>query len=108
MDAAKAKSLGYSLQQEHGKVCKCSYKNEDGTPIVVWKNVQSLSRFLQDAETRYAPIEFEALGVAWAVKKCRYFLAGLPHFLVLCNHHMLIPILNYYSIDQIENPQVQR
>ena len=40
---------------------------------MVWKNVQFGCRLLQDAEIRYAPIEFEALGVAWAVKSADTF-----------------------------------
>ena len=98
-DAAKTKGLGYSLQQQHGNGCKCKCSFTDGESSTAWKNVQCGLQFLQDCETRYAPIEFEALGVAWAVKQCRYFLAGMPTFLILCNHKTLIPILNDYPID---------
>ena len=36
------------------------------------------------------------------------FLAGLPHFRVITDHHPLIPILNSHRLDEIENPQLQR
>ena len=45
----------------------------------------------------------------WAITKCKIFLAGLPHFTVLTDHHPLVPILNnYYRLDEIENPRLQR
>ena len=101
-DGSKLKGLGYSLQQEHGSSCKCK------CPGVIWKNVQCGSRFLSETESRYAPIEFEALSVAWAVRKCHYFLAGLPEFLIRNDHRTLIPILNSYTLNDIENPRVRR
>ena len=101
-DGSKLKGLGYTLFQEHGKSCACK------CPEVVWKSIQCGSRFLTETEGRYAPIEFEALGVTWAVKKCHYFLAGLPEFLIRNDHRTLIPILNNYSLNDIENPRVRR
>ena len=59
-------------------------------------------------ESRYAPIEFEALGVAWGVDKCRYFLTGLPEFIIRNDHRTLIPILNNKSLNEIDNPRLQR
>ena len=59
---------------------------------------------MSDAESRYA----ELLAVAWAIMKCRLFLAGLPHFRVITNHHPLVPILNTHCLDEIENPRLQR
>ena len=101
-DGSKLKGLGYSLQQEHGRNCKCK------CPEICWMNVQCGSRHLSETESRYAPIEFEALGVAWAVRKCHYFLAGMPEFLIRNDHRTLIPILNNYSLNDIENPRVRR
>ena len=73
-----------------------------------WKSVHCGSGFLTETESRYAPIEIEALGVAWAVKKCHYFLAGLSEFLIRNDHRTLIPILNTYALNEIENPRVLR
>ena len=66
------------------------------------------SRFLMDAESRYATIELELLAVAWAVLKCRIYLAGLQHFQVFTDHHPLIPIPNSHRLEEIENPRLQR
>ena len=90
---ASWQGLGYILQQLHGDT---------------WSLVQAGSRFLSDAESHYAIIELELLAVAWAVNKCRVFLAGLQHFSVITDHNPLIPILNHRRLDEIENPRLQR
>ena len=88
--------LGFLLMQK-------SQQNESE-----WKLVQAGSRFLTDAETRYAVIELECLAVTWAIKKCHIFLAGIDHFTVITDHNPLIPILNTHRLDEIENPRLQR
>ena len=90
---ASRQGLGFVLQQRSGEV---------------WVLVQAGSRFLSDAESRYAIIELEMLAISWAVSKCRLFLAGLPHFKVVTDHHPLIPILNTHRLDEVENPRLQR
>ena len=72
-----------------------------------WILIQAGSRFLSDAETRYAIIELEMLAVSWAILKCRLFLAGLQHFVVVTNHNPLLSILNTRQLDEIENPWLQ-
>ena len=70
--------------------------------------MQAGPRFLSDAESRYAIIELELLAVTWAIHKCDLFLAGLPHFTVVTDHHPLISILNNHRLDEIVNPRLQR
>ena len=63
------KGVGYFLLQKH---CRCA----SGLPSCCpdgWKVTLAGSRFLQDAEKRYAPIEGEALAVAWALEQTSYF-----------------------------------
>ena len=94
VDASRLNGLGLALTQTQ----------EDGT----CRLVQAASRFLTPKELRYDMIEIEALGAAWAVKKCHIFLHGLPHFDLIVDHKPLIPIFNQYRIDEIENPRLQR
>ena len=89
---ASRQGLGFVLQQKTGDK---------------WTLVQAGSRFLSDAETRYAIIELEMLAVCWAIMKCRVFLAGLQHFDVATDHNPLIPILNTRRLDEVENPRLQ-
>ena len=72
-----------------------------------WALIQAGSRFLCDTESWYAIIELELLAVSWAITKCKLFLAGLPHFTVITDHHPLLPILNSHQLDEIENPCLQ-
>ena len=90
---ASRQGIGFILQQKSGDS---------------WSLIQAGSRFLSDAESRYAIIELELLAVTWAITKCHLFLAGLPHFLVITDHHPLVPILNNHRLDEIENPRLQR
>jgi transposase InsO family protein len=93
-DASRLKGLGFVLRQLH----------PDGR----WRLVQCGSRFITDTESRYAIIELEMLGVVWAVKKLRVFLQGLPEFEIKVDHRPLVPILNSYTLDQVENLRLQR
>ena len=93
-DASRLKGFGFVLRQQQ----------DDGA----WRVVQAGSRFLTPAESRYATIELEATAIAWALKKCRLFLSGLPGFQVITDHKPLIPILNSKTLDEIENPRLQR
>ena len=72
-----------------------------------WTLIQAGSRFLSDAETRYAVIELKMLAVSWAITKCRLFLTGLQHFHIVTDHNPLLSILNTRRLDEIENPRLQ-
>ena len=85
---ASRQGLGYILQQQHGDN---------------WSLIQAGFRFLLAAKSHYAIIELELLVVAWAIKKCNVFLAGLQHFSVITDHNPLVPILNSRRLDEIEN-----
>jgi hypothetical protein len=94
VDAPRLRGLGFTLRQQ----------NADGS----WNVVQAGSRFLSDAESRYAMIELECLAAAWAMRKCRQFLEGLPCFQLLTDHRPLIRILNDYHLDKLNNPRILR
>ena len=93
-DASRLRGLGFILKQQQ----------TDGQ----WRMVQSGSRFIDPTESRYAMIELECLGAAWAMKKCKSFLEGLPMFEVVLDHRPLIPILNDYTLDQLDNQRLLR
>ena len=90
---ASRQGLGFILQQ----------RSKDGT----WTLIQAGSRFLSDAESRYATIELEMLAVCLATLKCKIFLSGLQHFTVITDHNPLLPILNSYRLDEVENPRLR-
>ena len=65
------------------------------------------SRFLHDAETRYASIEGEALAVAYALNQCKYFVLGCPDLTIVTDHLPLLSILNDRSLADIGNRRLQ-
>jgi transposase InsO family protein len=91
-DASRLNGLGFILKQL-----------VDGQ----WKVVQAGSRFLAPAETRYAMIELELLAIAWAAKKTAAFIEGIK-FELYIDHKPLVPILEHYSLAEIENKRLQR
>ena len=58
-------------------------------------------------ESRYAMIRLECLAASWAMQKYHVYLAGISFTLVV-DHQPLVPIFNGYSLDQVENPRLQR
>jgi hypothetical protein len=96
VDASRLKGLGFVLKQ----------LNQQGN----WETVQAGSRFLSEAETRYAMIELELLAIVWACQKCRMFVEGLPksRFMIWTDHQPLIPIVSKYTLPQITNRRLQR
>ena len=95
-DASRLFGLGFVLKQE--------------VEPDVWRTVQAGSRFLSPAETRYAMIELEMLAIAWAAKKCAMFIEGMPksRLEIWTDHQPLVPILERYSLPEIENKRLQR
>jgi len=59
------KGLGYALIQYNDKKVQL---------------IECGSRSLTAPGSNYATIELECLTIAWAVDKCKYFLAGNPKF----------------------------
>jgi hypothetical protein len=92
-DASRKKGFGYALLQ----------KQKDS-----WRLIQCGSRFLTDTKTRYAMVKLDSLAIVWATKKCRMYLAGLPTYTVVTYHRPLLPILNNYTLDRVENIRLVR
>ena len=92
-DASRLNGLGYALFQEH-----------DGKLFVI----QCGSRYLNDAESRYAAVELELLAIVYAVQKCKIYLIGNSNFTVVVDHRPLLSILDRKRMDEIENSRLQR
>ena len=91
--------IGFCLLQ---KYCKCTVKTpsccKDG-----WKLCLVGSRFTNPAESRYAPIEEEALAVAYALHQTRYYVVGCDDLIVATDHKPLLRILDDRSLTEIDN-----
>jgi hypothetical protein len=53
-------------------------------------------------------IELECLAASWGMKQSRQFLEGLPNFELVTDHRPLVPILNDYALDKLDNPRLLR
>ena len=62
-----------------------------------WKTTLVGSRFTSGAESRYAPVEGEALAVADALEKARFFVLGCNDLTVVVDHKPLMKILGERS-----------
>ena len=81
--------MGFALLQ---KACKC----EDLTPKCCkdgWQITYAGSRFTTSAESRYHPVEGEALSAAWALHKTRHFTLGCQKLILAVDHKPLLKIL---------------
>ena len=95
--------VGFTLSQKH---CKCPGPANPNCGEGHWKLVYVGSRFLKEAETRYAPIEGEALAVAYALEKCKMFVLGCPDLIIATDHQPLLNILNDRALETIHNPRL--
>ena len=98
------KGIGYFLFQQH---CQCASQLPDCCPDG-WRITLAGSRFLQSAEERYAPIEGEALAVAWGLEQTRFFTQGCDNLLVVTDHKPLVKIFGDRLLDEIRNTRLFR
>ena len=95
-------ALGFALMQ---KACNC----KELTPLCCregWVLTYAGSRFTSSAESRYHPIEGEALGVAWGLHKTRHFTLGCKDLIVAVDHKPLLKIFGDRELSEIENPRI--
>ena len=91
--------IGFFLLQKH---CSCPWN----TPTCCksgWQLTLVGSRFLHDAERRYALIEGECLAVAYSIHQTRFYVLGCPDLTIATDHKPLLGILNDRSLADISN-----
>ena len=66
----------------------------------VWRPVSYISRSLTETESRYAPIEKEALAVVWSCERFNQYLLG-SHFLIQTDHSPLVSLLSKKRLDDL-------
>ena len=95
--------IGFWLFQKH---CKCS-----GTTLFCCKDGWQItlvgSRFTHAAESRYAPVEGEALAVVNGLDKARFFVLGCHDLIIAVDHKPLLRIFNDRFLHAIANPRLR-
>ena len=94
--------IGFWLFQKH---CQCPADIPFCCPTG-WKISLVGSRFTHTAESRYAPIEGEALAVAYSLDKARFFVLGCKNLVIAVDHKPLLKVFGDRSLD-IPNPRLR-
>ena len=94
-------SIGYFLFQKH---CRCSTESGPNCGENHWKIILAGSRFTKDAESRYSPMEGEALALIYGLESCRMFILGCPDLLVTVDYQPLVKIFSDQVLKDIKNP----
>ena len=94
--------IGFFLMQ---KKCSC----QEITPYCCpseWHLVLAGSRFTSGAESRYAPVEGEALGVEWGLESTKHYTLSNSKLLIATDHKPLLKILGDRKLEDIPNPRL--
>ena len=95
--------VGFWLCQKH---CQCQATTPGCCPTG-WQTVYCGSRFCSPAESRYHPIEGEALAIINGLDKCNFFILGLENLILCVDHKPLLAIFGKCdNIDGIHNPRL--
>ena len=98
--------IGFWLLQKHCD-CQTTPASKPFRCHTGWQIVLVGSRFTHSAESRYRPIEGEALAVADALDRTRYFVLGCKDLTVVVDHKPLLGILGNRSLEAISNPRLR-
>lgn len=82
--------IGFIILQQY---CDCSARDAPFCCKSGWRLALCGSRHLTPAETSYAPVEGEALAVAWCLRKVRLFLLVCPNLVIITEHRPLVKLL---------------
>ena len=96
--------IGFLLTQ---KQCLCS-KIDPYCCSGGWKVVLAGSRFTKGAESRYAPVEGEALAVVWSLEAARHYTLGNPKLVIATDHKPLLKVLGDRKLEDIDNPRLAK
>ena len=95
--------IGFWLFQKH---CHCP-STEPFCCRTGWKVTLVGSRFTHAAESRYAPVEGEALAVADALDKARFFVLGCSDLIIAVDHKPLLKVFSDRSLEEISNARLR-
>ena len=99
------RGVGYFLLQKH---CHCEPTTVPDCCPNGWRITLAGSRFLSSAEQRYAPIEGEALAVAWSLEQTKFFTLGCHHLIIATDHKPLTKLFGDRTLDEIPNTRLFR
>ncbi|XP_076043625.1 uncharacterized protein LOC143026741 [Oratosquilla oratoria] len=97
--------IGFVVMQQY---CSCPPATAPHCCKGGWRLALCGSRHLTPAESGYAPVEGEALAVAWCLRKARLFLLGCPNLVIATDHRPLVRLFGDKALKDITNPRLFR
>ncbi|XP_063888607.1 uncharacterized protein LOC135115606 [Scylla paramamosain] len=98
-------SIGFVILQQY---CSCVSPEAPLCCKGGWCLALCGSCYLTPAKQGYAPIEGEALAVAYCLHKVRLFLLGCSNFLLVIDHCPLVGLLGDRALMDVANPRLFR
>ena len=96
--------MGFWLCQ---KFCECEgLPPRPGCCKDGWQTIFCSSRFCTAAESRYHPIEGDALAATYELEKCRFFVLGHPNLILCLDHKPLLSLFGDQDLASITNPRL--
>ena len=95
--------VGAWLLQKH---CKCEMLKPFCCPDG-WQVTLFASKYLSETESRYAPIEGEALALTFGLEKSKYFILGCPDLIVCVDHKPLLGLFSKRDLENIPNARLR-
>lgn len=95
--------IGAWLLQKH---CKCDSSKPFCCPTG-WHVTLFCSRYLTEAESRYAAVEGESLAVVYGLEKTRHFVLGCTDLVIAVDHKPLIGLFTKRSLEDIPNARLR-
>ena len=95
--------IGAWLLQKH---CECKIIQPFCCPTG-WQVTLFASRHLTETESRYAPVEGEALAVVFGLDKCKHFVLGCSDLIIAVDHKPLIGLFTRRGLQDIPNGRLR-
>ena len=95
--------IGAWLLQKH---CRCDSSKPFCCPTG-WHVTLFCSRYLTEAEARYAAVAGESLAVAFGLEKCKHFVLGCKDLIIAVDHKPLIGLFTHRSLEDIPNARLR-
>ena len=94
--------VGFMLLQ---KACQCEKVDNHRCCPTGWKLILAGGRFTTPTESRYSPVEGEALEIAEGLEGTKDYILGMKNLVVATDHNPLIGVFKK-SLGEIDNPRL--
>ena len=94
--------VGFMLLQ---KTCKCEKADNHRCCATGWVLILAGGRFTTPSESRYSPVEGEALAIVEGLEGTKDYILGMKNLVVATDHNPLIGVFKK-PLGEIDNPRL--